>query len=275
MAESTKELTDEGAKVTTTVEGSDATAAAPAEPKKGYWIIHLLSIKNEEKFFEHLSLANSKTKYGGKTRIFAPVKATLKGDPVAFCAVIEFPSVQAAIDCWDDEEDYAEARKMLGDPETDVVDRRVCVIEASPLPELKPGQGFWCWRSVEFGVASIASSSTPSMRRVPTHRINHVHAVKDKEKFMAYAGPAMALTTSATFGPVVHQHVGAGATSYSVAFAAAFGLESAQAGLDLPSTEAYQAAKAAGSMAEGEDDVVDRTICVIEYDPQYDQLAAK
>ena len=32
MAESTKELTDEGAKVTTTVEGSDATAAAPAEP---------------------------------------------------------------------------------------------------------------------------------------------------------------------------------------------------------------------------------------------------
>ena len=39
MAESTKELTDEGAKVTTTVEGSDAPAAAPAEPagKKGYW----------------------------------------------------------------------------------------------------------------------------------------------------------------------------------------------------------------------------------------------
>ena len=38
MAESTKELTNEGAKVTMTVEGSDATAAAPAEPgKKGYW----------------------------------------------------------------------------------------------------------------------------------------------------------------------------------------------------------------------------------------------
>ena len=92
---------------------------------------------------------------------------------------------------------------------------------------------------------------------------------------MAYAGPAMALTTSASFGPVVHQHVGAGATSYSVAFAAAFGFESAQVGLDLPATEAYQAAKAAGGMAEGEDDVVDRTVCVIEYDPQYDQLAAK
>ena len=92
---------------------------------------------------------------------------------------------------------------------------------------------------------------------------------------MAYAGPAMALTTSATFGPVVHQHVGAGATAYSVQFAAAFGLESAQVGIDLPSTDAYKAAKAAGGMAESEDDVVDRTVCVIEYDPQYDQLAAK
>ena len=92
---------------------------------------------------------------------------------------------------------------------------------------------------------------------------------------MAYAGQSIPLFTSATFGPVAHQHVGAGATSYSVAFAAAFGLESAQAGIDLPSTEAYKAAKAAGGMAESEDDVVDRTVCVIEYDPQYDQLAAK
>ena len=42
---------------------------------------------------------------------------------------------------------------------------------------------------------------------------------------MAYAGPAMALTTSATFGPVVHQHVGAGATC-SVRLRRAFGLGS-------------------------------------------------
>ena len=32
MAESTKELTEQGAKVTTTVAGSSATAAPPAEP---------------------------------------------------------------------------------------------------------------------------------------------------------------------------------------------------------------------------------------------------
>ena len=34
MAESTKELTEEGARVTTTAEGSSATAAPPTEPKK-------------------------------------------------------------------------------------------------------------------------------------------------------------------------------------------------------------------------------------------------
>ena len=92
---------------------------------------------------------------------------------------------------------------------------------------------------------------------------------------MAYAGQSIPLFSSAHMGPVVHQHVGAGATSYTVAFAAAFGLESAQAGIDLPSTDAYKAAKAAGDMAESEEDVVERTICVIEYDQQYDQLAAK
>ena len=92
---------------------------------------------------------------------------------------------------------------------------------------------------------------------------------------MAYAGQSIPLFSSATMGPVAHQHVGAGATSYSVAFAALFGLESAQAGLDMPANDGYKAAKAAGGMAEGEDDVVDRTVCVIEYDPQYDQLAAK
>ena len=92
---------------------------------------------------------------------------------------------------------------------------------------------------------------------------------------MAYAGESIPLFSSATMGPVAHQHVGAGATAYAVAFAALFGLESAQAGLDMQASDAYIAAKAAGSMAEGEDDVVDRTVCVIEYDPQYDQLAAK
>ena len=55
---------------------------------------------------------------------------------------------------------------------------------------------------------------------------------------MAYAGQSIPLFSSATMGPVAHQHVGAGATAYTVAFAALFGLESAQAGLDMPSNAA-------------------------------------
>ena len=43
----------------------------------------------------------------------------------------------------------------------------------------------------------------------------------------------------------------------------------------MPANDAYKATKATGGMSESEDDVVDRTVCVIEYDQQYDQLAAK
>ena len=117
------------------------------QTKKGYWIIHILSIKNQEKFFAHLTLANSKTKYGGKTRIFAPVKATLKGDPVAFCAVIEFPSVQAAIDCWDDEADYGAA--ITGRPRDGRRGPARLRDRGRPSPELKPAR------------ASGSTTSTP------------------------------------------------------------------------------------------------------------------
>jgi hypothetical protein len=40
MAESTKELTEEGAKVTTVVEGTDATADAPLEPTIFITVVH-------------------------------------------------------------------------------------------------------------------------------------------------------------------------------------------------------------------------------------------
>ena len=37
----------------------------------------------------------------------------------------------------------------------------------------------------------------------------------------------------------------------------------------------YKRAEEAGGIAASEDDVVDRTICIIEYSPAYDQLATK
>ena len=228
MAESTKELTDEGAKVTTTVEGSDATAAAPAEPsgKKGYWIIHILPSTTREKFFAHLSLANSKTKYGGKTHLRAR-EGDAESDPVAYCAVIEFRSASGhrllgrrGGLCR--AENYWAIPRQRGRS-------RVCVIEADPLPELKPARA----------------------------SINHVHAVKDKSKFMPTreVDPAVLVGDD---GPGRHQHVGAGATSYTVAFAARSG--SVRPGRLDAGERCLPAARRRG-MAEGDDDVVDRTVC--------------
>ena len=53
-----------------------------ASGKKGYWIVHLVKIHDEGAFFAHLKKANEGTKYGGLTRLFAPVKETLAGEPV-------------------------------------------------------------------------------------------------------------------------------------------------------------------------------------------------
>ena len=216
----------------------DGAAPAPATAKKGYWIVHLLKIHDQEKFFAHLATANSNKKYGGMTRVFAPVSQTLVGEPVEFAALIEFPSVQAAIDCWDDMEDYGAARALLGEDETQVVDRRICVIEADPLPELTPGMGFW---------------------------LNHVEQIVDEPAFYGYAKASLPCFASAHFGPVVHQFVGK-----KMVLAAALGCESLQAAIDIYQKPEYLAAKAVGGMEGGESHVVKRTICCVEYDPQYD-----
>ena len=80
-----------------------------------------------------------------------------------------------------------------------------------------------------------------------------------------------------TFGPIAHQHVGAGSAPKTMGFALVGGFESLQHGIDVygGENEQYQKAREAGGMVEGEDHVVNRTICVIEYDPQYDQLVPK
>ena len=64
------------------------------------------------------------------------------GESVQSAAVIEFDSVHAAIDFWDDP-GYVATRSLMGptDDESAVVDRRVCCIEAEPLI-VSPGQGF-------------------------------------------------------------------------------------------------------------------------------------
>ena len=58
--------------------------------------------------------------------------------------------------------------------------------------------------------------------------------------------------------------------------AAALGFESAQIAIDTyANNPQYLSAKATGNMSEKEDHVVKRTICVCEYDSQYDMKVQK
>ena len=204
---------------------------------KGYWINHILEVKDAERFTAYAEAAHplldGDNKYGAKMLMRSTVRKTLKGSPVQAAAVVEFDSVQAAIDFWDDT-DYAKTRLLMGplDDETAVVDRRVCCIEAETLTA-EAGQGFW---------------------------INHVHEIVDETVFFSYADASMEHFTSAIYGPVVHQHAG----GQKIQLAAALGLENLQAALETYDSASYQAGLEIFGMATDERTVVNRTICAIE-----------
>ena len=204
---------------------------------KGYWINHVLEVKDAGRFKAYADAAgpllNGDNKYGATMLMRSPVRDTLKGSPVQAAAVVEFDSVQAAIDFWDDT-DYAKTRLLMGplDDETAVVDRRVCCIEAETLTAAA-GQGFW---------------------------INHVHEIVDETAFFSYADASMEHFTSAIYGPVVHQHTG----DQKIQLAAALGLESLHAALNTYSSPSYQTGLEVFGMAADERSVVNRTICAIE-----------
>jgi|TARA_B110000116_G_C16665120_1_gene503565 uncharacterized protein (DUF1330 family) len=204
---------------------------------KGYWINHVVDIKDPERFGAYaeasMPLFQGDNKYGAKLVLFGPVLATLLGDPVQYAAVAEFDNVQAAIDFWDDP-DYAAARALMGprDDESAVVDRRVCCIEGDSL-NVNPKQGFW---------------------------LNHVHEIIDEAAFFNYAEASMPHFTCVSFGTVVHQHAG----EQKIQLAAALGFDSISKATGIYHTPEYGAALAAGGMEGGESHVVNRTICAVE-----------
>ena len=206
-------------------------------PMKGYWINHVLDIKDPERFGAYaeasMPMFQGDNKYGARIVLFGPVAATVLGDPVQYAAVAEFDSVQAAIDFWDDP-DYAAARALMGplDDESAVVDRRVCCIEGEPLTAT-PKQGFW---------------------------LNHVHEIIDEAAFFDYAEASMPHFRCVSFGTVVHQHAG----EQKIQLAAALGFDSISKAKGTYHTPEYGAALAAGGMEGGEAHVVNRTICAIE-----------
>ena len=204
---------------------------------KGYWINHVLDIKDPVRFGSYVEASQpmfqGNNQYGAKLMLLGPVAATLTGKPVQYAAIVEFDSVKAAIDFWNDPQ-YAATRALMGplDDESAVVDRRVCCIEAEPLT-VSPGQGFW---------------------------LNHVQEIIDDSAFFSYAEASLPHFTCAGFGPVVHQHTG----EQKIQLAAALGFDSIGTATTIYATPEYRAALAAGNMESGESHVVNRTICAIE-----------
>lgn len=203
---------------------------------KGYWINHVIEIKDQEKFAAYASASESMfkgdNKYGATMKVFGPVEATLKGGAVSHAALVEFDSVQAAIDFWDDP-DYSATRALLGplDDESSVVERRVCCIEAEQIA-VSAGQWFW---------------------------LNHVTEIKDEKAFFKYADASLVHFNCAAFGPVIHQHAG----REKIQLAAALGFKNEHNAISVYDTSSYQSALSQGGMREGEAHVVSRTICAI------------
>ncbi len=204
---------------------------------KGYWINHVLEIKDPERFSAYaeasMPMFQGDNKYGARIVLFGPVAATVLGAPVQYAAAAEFDSVQAAIDFWDDP-DYAAARALMGplDDESAVVYSRVCRIVFDPRTAT-PKHGFW---------------------------LNHVHEIIDEAAFFDYAEASMPHFRCVSFGTVVHQHAG----EQKIQLAAALGFDSISKAKGIYHTPEYRAALAAGGMEGGEAHVVNRTICAIE-----------
>lgn len=88
---------------------------------KGYWIVRV-DIDNPDEYKKYIS-ANSAPllKYGAKFLARAGQSTTLEGTARARNAVIEFPSYQAALDCWSSPEYQAAMKLRTGVSTADLV----------------------------------------------------------------------------------------------------------------------------------------------------------
>ena len=67
---------------------------------KGYWIAHV-EVKDAEKYKEYIAAnAAAFKKYGGRFLVRSGKYENPEGSTKARNVVIEFPSYQAALDCW-------------------------------------------------------------------------------------------------------------------------------------------------------------------------------
>ena len=98
--------------------------------KKGYWTGQVFEIKNEEKWSNYLTKYTQivKKHIENKTGNFLPVasgqpKAKIQGLDLMFAAVVEFNSLQDALDC------YKSALSELGENPEESVVRNLSIFE--------------------------------------------------------------------------------------------------------------------------------------------------
>lgn len=103
--------------------------------KKGYWTGHVFEIKDEEKWGNYLAKYTQieKNHLKNKTGNYLPVflgqpKAKIQGSNLMFGAVVEFNSLQDAIDCYNSEE-YQNALSELGENPEETVVRNLSIFE--------------------------------------------------------------------------------------------------------------------------------------------------
>ena len=103
--------------------------------KKGYWTGQVFEIKDEKKWSNYLTKYTQieKNHLENKTGNFLPVavgqpKAKIQGLDLMFAAVVEFNSLQDALDCYKSEE-YQSALSELGENPEESVVRNLSIFE--------------------------------------------------------------------------------------------------------------------------------------------------
>ena len=103
--------------------------------KKGYWTGQVFEIKDEKKWSNYLTKYTQieKNHLENKTGNFLPVaagqpKAKIQGLDLMFAAVVEFNSLQDALDCYKSDE-YQSALSELGENPEESVVRNLSIFE--------------------------------------------------------------------------------------------------------------------------------------------------
>ena len=104
--------------------------------KKGYWTGQVFVVKDEEKWNNYLTKYTQieKNHLENKTGNFLSVavgqpKVKIQGSDLMFAAVVEFNSLQDAIDCYKSEE-YQSALSELGENPEETVVRNLSIFES-------------------------------------------------------------------------------------------------------------------------------------------------